>query len=344
MKWRVVAGFAVGLLAIALFVVLVGWEEVLAAIGQTDQTVFVWAFGCTLVALFFRSLVWIHLLGILDHDIGKPTVAGMFLSAKFFKYISPYGQVSATPGIAWFVGAFTDVDYERNLAAVVSADLFTYSPYYTFGGIALVITLLGAAPLPNVELYLAASAVIVVLLAAVLWTALFNRQLTERAVIGVLSPLGWVFAKLGSSLGDEFTAETLSDRIAGFYETIDSLLDDRPTLVAGVVFGHVAWFFLMLPLIVVASAMGVELALVSAMLIIALSKLGFVVPLPGGIAGVEFTIAGLLVIIAGVSTSDAVAMAILYRFATFWFTVLLGGLSASAIIIRWPGRQSILGR
>lgn len=344
MKWRVVAGFLVGLAAIGGFVLFVGWEDVLVAVEQTDTRLYAGAFGLTVVALAFRSLVWINLLSVLDHDVGRPTIAGLYVSAKFFKYVSPYGQISATPGIAWFVGAFTDDDYERNLAAIVSADLLTYSPYYSFGGLALLGLLFGAAALPNIEWYLAAAGLIVVLLVLALWTVLFRRHLTTRVVIGVLTPLGWLLGRLGVSVGDEFTAGALRERIAGFYETIDSLLDDPRTLAAGLVFGHLAWLFLMLPLVVVAQAMGVELGLIVAMLVIALSKLGFIVPLPGGIGGVEFTIAGLLVLLADISSPDAVAIALLYRLSTFWLTILIGGLAASIIVLRWPGRSSIFGR
>ena len=344
MKWRVVAGFLVGLFAIGLFILLVGWEEVLTAINETDRTLYAMTFGLTLLALFFRSLVWIKLLSVLEHGLNRPTIAGMFVSAKFFKYITPYGQVSATPGIAWFVGSFTDVDYERNLAAIVSADLFTYSPYYTFGGIALIGVLFGAAPLPRVELYLGGAAILVVLLILAFWTVLYRRDLTERLVVFLLSPVRWLLDRLGFSLRDEFTDEALRERVRGFYTTIDNLIEEPRTLVTGLIFGHVAWLFLMLPLIVIAWAMGIELTIFFAMLIIALSKLGFIVPLPGGIAGVEFTIAGLLVLIAGVSEPTALAMAILYRFSTFWFTVLIGGLTASVLIMRWPGRDSLFSR
>ncbi len=344
MKWRIVAGFLVGIAAITIFVILVGWQDVISAINRTDPSIYALAFGLTLVALGLRALVWINMLDILDHDIGRPTVAGIFLSAKFFKYISPYGQVSATPGIAWFVGAFTDVDYERNLAAIVSADLFTYSPYYTFGALALGFTLLSAAPFPRVELYVGAAAIIVLVLIVALWTVLFKRNITERLVISVLSPLRWILDRLGVSYGEEFTTSAIRDRIDGFYTTIDSLRDDQSTMLAGFIFGHAAWLFLMLPLMVVAWAVGVNLPIYLAMLVIALSKLGFVVPLPGGISGVEFAIAGLLILIAGVGQTDAVAMAILYRFATFYFTLGIGGIAASIIIIRWPGGRSFLRR
>lgn len=344
MKWRVIAGFAIGILALGMFIVFVGWDDVLAAAGETDPTIYALAFASTVLALACRATVWVYLLKVLDHELSAPTVGSMYVSAKFFKYISPYGQVSAPPGIAWFVGAFTDADYERNLAAILSADMLTYTPYYSFGGIALLVTLLGAAALPNVEFYLAAAAVIVVVVVVVLWTLLFRRGVTERLVIAVLTPIGRLLGRLGISVGKEFDPPALRERIHGFYGTIDELLETPRRLLIGVVFGHLGWVFLMLPLLVVAQAMGIELGLTMAILVVALSKIGFLVPLPGGIAGVEFTIAGLLVILAGISTSDAVAVAILYRFSTFWFTVLIGGITASVIVMRWPGRGSFLSR
>lgn len=344
MKWRVLGGFAVATAVIALLVLLVGWDDVYGAIEQTDPLIYGGAFAITGLALGFRSLVWIHLLSVLNHSASRVTIAGIFLSAKFFKYVTPYGQLAATPGIALFVSSFTDDEYERNLAAVVGADLFTYTPYYTFGAVGLVYVVLSAAPFPQMEYYLFASAAIVLVLMAAIWLVLFNRGLTERVLIIVLAPIGRLLGRLSPRLGREFTPDGVRRRVAGFYETVDQLVDDRPTLFAGLVFGHLAWLCIMLPLVVTAAAMGVELGVFMAMLIVALSKLGFIVPLPGGLGGVELTIAGLLFLVAGIGIADATALAILYRFATFWLTVFLGGLATSAIILTWPGRESFFTR
>lgn len=340
MKKRVILGFTIAIGVLALFVTLVGWDDVLDAVNRTEATTYLLAFGLTLVALSLRSMVWVHLLGVLKHDLSRLTIVGIFLSAKFFKYISPYGQVTATPAIALYVSSFTEADYERNLAAIISADLFTYAPYYTFGAVGLAYVALGAAPFPNVGVYLLGSAVIITFLVLVFWLVLFKRHLTERIVVLVLSPIGWLLTRLGASFADEFTPSGLRDRVGGFYETVDTVLDDRPLLIAGLIYGHGAWFFLMLPIVVTANAMGIELSIFMAMLIIALSKLGFIVPLPGGLGGVEFTIAGLLFLIAGVTIAQATAIAILYRFAVYWLTVLIGGLATSAIILTWPGRET----
>ena len=340
MKKRVILSFIVAIGVLTLFVVLVGWGDVIDAVNQTAPSTYVFAFAVMLVALAMRSMVWIHLLAVLKHDLSRLTIAGIFLSAKFFKYVSPYGQVTATPAIALYVSSFTEADYERNLAAIISADMFTYSPYYTFGAVGLAYVTLGAAPFPDVGVFLAGSAVIITFLILSLWLVLFRRHLTERLVVFVLSPIGSALTKLGIGFGEEFTGANLKDRIHGFYETVDVLLNDRSTLLAGLVYGHAAWLFLMLPLVITASAMGVELSIFLAMLIVALSKLGFIVPLPGGLGGVEFTIAGLLFLIAGVAFAQATAIAILYRFASYWLTVLVGGLATSAIILTWPGRET----
>ncbi len=340
MKKRVILGFTIAIGVLALFVTLVGWDDVIDAVNRTDATTYALAFGLTVIALSLRSMVWVHLLGVLKHDLSRITISGIFLSAKFFKYISPYGQVTATPAIALYVSSFTEADYERNLAAIISADLFTYSPYYTFGAVGLAYVALGAAPFPNVEIYLLGSAVIIAFLILMFWLVLFKRHLTERLVIIILSPIGWLLNRLGIAYGEEFTAVGLRERVSGFYETVDTVLDDRPMLIAGLIYGHTAWIFLMLPIVVTAYAMGIELSIFLAMLIIALSKLGFIVPLPGGLGGVEFTIAGLLFLIAGVSIAQATAIAILYRFAVYWLTVLIGGIATSAIILTWPGRET----
>lgn len=338
MKWRILGGFGVALAVIVALVWFVGWNEVLDIVRATDRPVFALAFVFSALAILFRILVWVNLLGILDHGVPARKIGAIFLSAKFLKYITPYGQLAATPGIAWFVSSFTDEEYEHNLAAIMGADLFTYSPYYTFGLVGLAYVSLGAAPFPNVGVYLIGAAVIVLILCLVGWLILFKRHVTENLVVWVLSPVGRGLSRIGIGLGEELHPNRLRNRIEGFYDTVDRLLDDRKTLRAGLLFGHAAWFCLMLPIVVTAWALGIELSIFLAMLVVALSKLGFLVPLPGGLGGVELTIAGLLFLIAGIGMAHATAIALLYRLATYWFTVLLGGIAAGIIIATWPGR------
>jgi len=73
-----------------------------------------------------------------------------------------------------------------------------------------------------------------------------------------------------------------------------------------------------------------------AVLVVAVSKVGFVVPTPGGIGGVEATIAGALTLLTPMSVALATATAILFRFSTYWFVVFVGGGTSVALTLKDP--------
>jgi len=64
------------------------------------------------------------------------------------------------------------------------------------------------------------------------------------------------------------------------------------------------------------------------------STLAGLVPSPGGLAGVEFALAGLLIGLVGLARADAYAVALVYRIASYWFALLLGGGAALYVIRR----------
>ncbi len=64
--------------------------------------------------------------------------------------------------------------------------------------------------------------------------------------------------------------------------------------------------------------------------------IGAVSALPGGLGAAEASIAGMLALILGLSTDTAAAATLLIRFATLWFSVLLG-------LIAWAFSRELLG-
>ena len=75
-----------------------------------------------------------------------------------------------------------------------------------------------------------------------------------------------------------------------------------------------------------AAAVGVHLALFSALMVMTLGVIGgTVTPTPGGLGGAEAgLVAGL--VLYGLGSADALAVALLYRLCTFWLPFLIGGL------------------
>ncbi len=336
MKRRAAIAVAIALVLLALFVVAVGWEEVLSAIARAELAVYAVAFLGTLGTFGFRTAVWARVLAVVDRPRPYWLLLGVFLTASFLKYVTPYGQLTSGVGVAAIVSRYTDAAYEESLAGVVSADFLNYLPYYTFGlvGAGYLILLdsppaaLGEYALPVVGLVGA-----VVALAALLWR---KRGLFDAGVIRAIAGLRGLVGRLSTSKARLLTRENVERRLEGFYTTLELVSADRRAMAAALVYAHLGWLGLAVALYASAHALAVPLPFGVAMLVVAVSKLGFLLPTPGGIGGVEATTAGALYVVAPTSVAVATATAILFRFATYWFTVLVGGGASMALTVRDP--------
>jgi uncharacterized protein (TIRG00374 family) len=78
---------------------------------------------------------------------------------------------------------------------------------------------------------------------------------------------------------------------------------------------------------------GGETLLVAVFIFCISTVIGAAVAMPGGLGGVEGSLVALSVQLLALSTAEATAAALLIRFCTLWFGVLLGVVS----FILWPG-------
>ncbi len=336
MKRRIVVAFTLSLFVLAVFVFLVGWEEVVMATARASPAIFALAFLGTAWCLVARAFVWHEILAVVDTRRPYWLVGGVFLTAMFAKYVTPYGQVTSGVGVAAVVSRYYESAYEESLAGIVTADFLNYVPYYTFGGIGLAYVVLAGISPVELGAYLPAVSVTVVLtilLAVTLWRlrARLRRGLTA-IVSGGADALGLQVATPTRMV----ERIDLQRRFEGFYLTLGLVSRHRRTVLLAAGFAHLAWLGLAAALFFSALALGVDLALPLVMVCVALSKVGFVVPTPGGIGGVEIALAGVLFLLTPMGGVTATAAAILYRFATYWFTILIGGCTSIALTVIDP--------
>ena len=336
MKRRAIVAIAIALVLLGVFVTLVGWNEVLGAIERTTPSVYAGAFVATLVCFGFRSAVWARVLTVVDEPRPYWLVLGVFLTASFVKYVTPYGQVASGVGTAAIVSRYTDAAYEESLAAVVSADVLNYLPYYTFGAVGLVAVVVLESPRFDPAAYvLPALALVggVVVALAFLW---FGRSAVREGILRVGSRLRGLVARVSERKARLLRREHVERRFEGFYATLELVSRNRRPMSVALVYAHVGWLGLAAALYVTALSLDAPVSVGAALLVVALSKLGFLVPTPGGIGGVEATLAATLFLVTPMGVAVATATAILYRFATYWFTVFVGGSTSMALTITDP--------
>jgi len=117
--------------------------------------------------------------------------------------------------------------------------------------------------------------------------------------------------------------------VARYFETFDSVRADRRSLSVAAALSLAGWTLFAVPLYTSAIAVGEPLAFGLVLFIVPVGGLVTLVPLPGGIGGVEFAVAGMVVALTSVDLAVAGAMVLLYRICVYWLPILIGGLSVA---------------
>lgn len=166
------------------------------------------------------------------------------------------------------------------------------------------------------------------------------RLAAAAALVGILGvilvvqvrPLALWLLSVGERLP---VVRRFAGSLAQLYESSYLLFRPRNLLTA-VGIGVVSWLGEGLAYYLVVRGMGAESGLTSALLAVFIfsisSIIGAVVATPGGLGGTEGSLVALSEQLLGLARTPASAAALLARFATLWFGVLLGVIS----LLLWP--------
>ena len=324
---QIVGGFAIAGLVLYLLISFVGTGAVLTELRRAELR---WvALGClsTLVCLVAWGKAWQIVLEVSGVDVPFHRLVVTYFAATFANYVTPLGQAGGEPFIAYVLSRDTDASYEDSLASVVTADVLNLLPFFTFAGVGFA-ALLWQASLPETIEPLAAGlavlAVGVPALGAVGWR--FRRRL-GYAVVRVVQPV--------VRRAPVLSAAGLLERMRDLDDAFQRIARDRRALVRALAFSYVGWVFFTMPLFFAGQAVGVSIAPLLVVFIVPASTLAGLVPSPGGTGAVTAALTVLLVALTTVGTpSTATTIALLYRVASYFFALVIGGVAAIYVIRR----------
>ena len=119
----------------------------------------------------------------------------------------------------------------------------------------------------------------------------------------------------------------ISSGLREFYEGSYALFKPKALLVA-VGIGTISWLGEGIGMYCVLRGLdlpgGWEILSIAVFVLAFSTVVGAVSALPGGLGAAEASIAGMLILLLGLSNDTAAAATLLIRFATLWFAVLLG--------------------
>ncbi|WP_227355102.1 lysylphosphatidylglycerol synthase transmembrane domain-containing protein [Haladaptatus salinisoli] len=317
---KVLVGFVVAGLLLYLFGRVVGWKEIGRAFAKADWRWVAVACASSVVSLVFWSRAWDIVLSAVDVRIPFRSLVVTYFAATFADYATPFGKAGGGPFIALVLSSDERATYQESLAGVVAADLLNLVPFFTFatvGGVALAFRtdISGRA-----NLLVAGLAGLAVVVPAVAYAGWRKRGFVERVVTRLLEPLAARTSRVDT--------ESVRERIREFFLGIDEIRTHPTAVKRTLPYAYVGWVFFALPLYVAGLTFGVRLNPVVVLFVVPASTVAGIVPTPGGLGGVEVAIVALLVALASVTADTAAAIALVYRVASYWFVLAIGGVAA----------------
>ncbi len=284
--------------------------------------------------------LWLVAWGLCLHTVlralGTPTSRVqsivVFTAATFANQVTPFGQAGGEPISAFLISEAADTEYENGLAAIASVDTLHFFPSIGMGLVGIGLFVLRGFDFGR-NLLLASLTVVVLLAGFVLALTLgwrFRHRI-ETTVLSVLPPIvRWV----GRTV-PRVSAPTRADiehRVGGFFDSIARIASNPRLLVLAGLFSCIGWLTLAICLWISLASIGVTVPFVAMLIVLPVASIAGIFPLPGGIGGVETAFIVLVVSTTGVATTAATAAVVIYRGATYWVPMLVGG-GITAVIL-----------
>ena len=326
-----IAGFAGAVIVLAVLFWFVGIGEMAQTLTQARLPLVAAVVACSALWLISWGMSLHTVLDVLGAPIRPRSAVLVFSAAVFSNNVTPFGQAGGEPISALLISEAADSEYETGLAAIASVDTLHFVP-----SIGLATVGLGTFAVRTVSLgrNLVFASIAVGLLATVFLGGVLAgwryRYEIERVVVRLVTP---TIQRLWGLLPrlEPPTREDIEDGIEGFFESIDRVASSRRTILVASLYSTMGWLSLSTALWLSLASIGYTVPFVATLIVVPVASIAAITPLPGGLGGIEGAFIALLVSTTGVVASVAGAAIVIYRIATYWFPIVLGGSVATML-------------
>lgn len=326
---RVAVGFAAAVAVLAVFFLAVDISGVGRQLAAADPLLFLVGFPLVLLALVCWSEAHRRLFLAAGADLGFLPAFAAYGAGMFTKQVVPMGHVGGPALVAYAYDRVVSLGYEQSIAVVTIGEAITIVCSASLALLGTVSVIAGESIVGNRRLLVVVTFFVVVSLLAAIFVIQYRRGAVRLVVYGFARVLRVTVGRLSGRVRQASDPDRVARGLARYYRTFDTVAGDRRALFVAFGLTALGWVCFAAPLYTVALAVGIELPLVAAFLLVPASGFTTVVPVPGGLGGYEIVLAGAIVALLGVDTTAAAAAVLLYRLCSYWFLLLVGGLSAA---------------
>ncbi|MFB6121381.1 MAG: flippase-like domain-containing protein [Halobacteriaceae archaeon] len=326
---RVVAGFALAAVVLAVFLWSFGLESVLAVLDDADREAYALAPLASLATIALTAGTLAHLYRRVEGAPHGLAFVGGYATGMLLRGLAPWGRSGGSLLTAAAMDRRGTGRFEELLGATVAGEFLG-----TIGstGVAVVgvVVLLVAGGGPTVATAGALVAGFLTVLGLLVGVVLAYPDLIVGAVAAVLAVLRGTVGRAWAPADRLLERATVTERTERFLATVGVVARDPGTIGPALALSVLAAATAVVPLWASLRAVGEPVAFPVVMVVVPLTGFAAVVPLPGGTGGVEFALVGLLVATTGVTAAGAAAAVLLYRLATYWLGLAVGTVGTAA--------------
>lgn len=294
--------FLISVILLAFVILSSDPPRIMEEIVEADIRILLLALLFANVPLFVQAALWRRMLGHGGLIMRYGRMLRYSLAGAFFNNITPAGYLGGQPVVSYMISRDEDMEFEKILGSIVSADAFNFMPVFLFAAISIMLLS------PVTGFYM------ISLLLAGLGIYRYRRsvpvtsQVLEKDFMGIRNRL----SKFGAAV-------KLDER-------------SRKSIPFLVILSFTAFASEVFSVYLVGVALGLGIPLILLFFIMPLSRIANYAPTPGGSGAFEFALAGMLMFFTSVNYAEGVAVALVYRAITYYL-----GLLAGFVSINLPG-------
>jgi uncharacterized protein (TIRG00374 family) len=323
---KLIVGFGVAVVLVYLLGTVIGWEETIKRLRSAHLGWVAAACASSLLCLAVWSKMWQVVLEAVGISVKYRKVVVTFFAASFANYVTPMGQAGGEPLVAYVLSRDPEASYEQSLASVVITDVLRLLPFFTVAGLGLGYLFLERQLPAVVETVAVVLAVLAIGLPTLMVVGWRHRLPVQKAFLRLLSPV--------ALRTERFSIEGVRRRIDSLYDSVELVADSRRALIVSVGLAYVGWVLFALPLYFSGLALDLPVSLLLVFFIVPATIVVSFTPLPGGLGAIEGALVLLLTALATFSAGEALAITTVYRLASYWLVVGVGGLAALWVTAR----------
>ena len=330
-KKRTFVSFLVMGLLILVLLKFIGWNSLYSATQSIKPVYLVTAFMLSVLILFVKTGAWQIFLVKLGYPLKFLKTFVLIYATEFLHTFIPLGAIGSKPVTAYLLHKNSEIPTEKGLAAITAADIVRLGTLYFLAWIGLIFFMIY-----HEISYISWVLVGIGLAGGVLWALVFLILWEKENWLDIIGlffgrVVGKVrsFFKGKSKTWQKHFQKEIEMEIHIFENTLHNVMTNIGNLGKTFILASVEWFLTIILLYVLLYSLGISVSWFILVLIIPLSSLSAFLPLPGGFGGVEITMGGLLILLAGVSAAQAAVATLLFRAFYSWIPVFFGGWAVS---------------